>query len=117
MQLATIRIQETEILSLACPRLDALAGFHLLELVTASLKRGARRIVLDLGPITVIDFAGARAIEAASRQVGTGQLFLAGLNTRARALLRTVRVAEQVTFVDWWTDAMDREEPPMSRAA
>ena len=116
MQLATIRIQETEVLSLSCPRLDALAGFQLLELVTASMKRGARVVVLDFGPTTVIDFAGARAIEAASRQVGDGNLFLSGLNNRARALLRAVRVAPQVTLIEWWTDAMERPAP-MSRAA
>ncbi|MDB4941436.1 MAG: hypothetical protein JWP97_970 [Labilithrix sp.] len=115
MQLATIRIQDTEILSLSCPRLDALAGFKLLELVAASKKRGANTVVLDLGPNTVIDFAGARAVEAASRHVGDGRLFLAGLNSRARALLRAVRVTEHVQLVEWWTDAM--EPAPMSTAA
>ena len=115
MQLATIRIQDTEVLSLSCPRLDALAGFQLLELVTASMKRGARVVVLDFGPSTVLDFAGARAIEAASRQVGEGNLYIAGLNTRARSLLRAVRVSPQVQLVDWWTDAM--EAAPVSRAA
>jgi hypothetical protein len=114
--LATIRIHQTEILSLACPRIDVQSGAQLVELVVGSVKRGARDVVLDFSPGTVIDFAGARAVQAASVSVGAdGKLFLAGLNGRARTLLRAVRVAEHVHMVEWWTDAM--ESAPMSRAA
>jgi anti-anti-sigma regulatory factor len=114
MQLATIRIHDREILSLDCPRIDAKSASELVELVAASLKRGARIIVLDLGPTTIIDSAGARAIETASRLVGRdGRLCLAGLSCRARSLLRAVRVSERVDLVEWWTDAVD----PMAAAA
>ena len=114
MKLATIRVQDTEILSLACPRIDARAGLELVELVVDSVKRGARNVVLDLGPLTNIDFAGARALEVASRCVGDGgYLYLAGLNSRARMLLRSLRVAGDVRMIDWWTDALE----PVPRAA
>lgn len=108
MQLATIRISDTEILSLSCPRIDAHNGLVLLELVAASVKHGARSVVLDLGPRTIIDFSGARAVEAASRFTGEkGTLFLAGLNSRARALLRATRVVEHVKLIEWWSDAIE----------
>lgn len=104
MHLATVRIHDTEVLSLACPRIDARSGVALLALVSEAAKRGARKVVLDLGPSTVIDFAGARALETASAQLGGG-LVLAGLGGRARTLLRSVRVAEQLQMVEWWADA------------
>ena len=114
MQLATIRINDTEILSLKCPRLDATTGAALLELVSCSVERGARTVVLDLGYGTVVDFAGASALQAASAMVGgAGGLVIAGLGGRARSLLRSTRVAEHVRLVEWWTDAVE----PVARAA
>jgi len=114
MQLATIRINDTEILSLKCPRLDATTGAALLELVSCSVARGARTVVLDLGYGVVVDFAGASALEAASAMVGqAGCLVVSGLGGRARTLLRSTGVAEHVRLVDWWTDAVD----PVTRAA
>jgi len=113
MQLATIRIRDTEILSLACPRLDAQSGAALLELVAASVGRGARQLVLDFGPSTVIDFAGSRALEAAAMKVGEGGLCVVGLSARARAMLAALGVAPQLRMFEWWTDAVE----PVSRAA
>lgn len=113
MQLATIRIRETEILSLACPRLDAESGAVLLEIVAGSVNRGARLVVLDFGPGTFVDFAGTRAIEAAAMKLGEGGLCLVGLNIRARALLASVGVASRVRLLEWWTDAVE----PVARAA
>jgi anti-anti-sigma regulatory factor len=115
MQLATIRINDTEILSLKCPRLDARTGAALVELVRSSVEdRGARQVILDLGHGTVVDAAGARALEAASAKLGrAGDLVVVGLNGRARALLRSTGVAEHVRLVEWWADAVERT----SRAA
>ena len=113
MHLATIRVQDTEVLSLACPRLDERRGAAVVDLVLASVKNGARQVVVELGPETVIDFAGARALRAAAAEVGTGRFFVAGLSGRARAMLRAVRVSEQVRMVEWWTDAT----PPLANAA
>jgi hypothetical protein len=108
MQLATIRVNDTEILSLSCTRIDAPNGLALVELVAASVKRGARCVVLDFAPTTTVDFAGARAVRVASELVGDGgRLSLAGLNGRARALLRSLRVSEHVQLIEWWTDAID----------
>lgn len=114
MHLATIKIHDTVVLSLQYARIDADVGAAIVELIGVSVQRGARRVVLDLGPHTVIDFAGARAIEAASDRLERGEsLILVGLNGRARALLRSVRVLEKVRLVEWWTDAVE----PMTRAA
>jgi len=108
MQLAAIRINDTEILSLDYPRIDARSGLVLLELVAAAVGHGARDVVLDLGPRTTIDFSGARALEAATRFTAErGTLFLAGLNGRARALLRATRVDEHVQIVESWSDAIE----------
>lgn len=115
MQLATIRINDTHILSLRCPKVDASSGARLLGLVTSSVEGGARSVVLDLGPTTVVDFAGARALQAAGEKLGpAGRLYLAGLNGRARALLRSVNVDRHVRMVEWWTDAV---EPTLQQAA
>ena len=113
MQLATIRIRDIEVLSLACPRLDAHSGATLLELVAAAVRRGARQVVLDFGPGTALDFAGTRALEAAAMKLGEGGLCVVGLNARARAMLDAVGVAPQLRLLEWWTDAVD----PVTRAA
>lgn len=114
MLLATLRIRDTEILSFDCPRLDARRGAALLEIVVASIDRGASTVVLDFGPETTIDFAGARAIDTASARLGGGgALVVSGLGGRATAFLRSVRIAEHVRLVEWWTDAVE----PTSRAA
>lgn len=113
MQFATIRIGDTEILALSCPRLAAQSGAKLLALVMASVKRGARNVVLDFGPDTVVDFDGAEALEAASKRVATGSLYVAGLSGSARKHLRLAQVAQHLGMVDVWTDAME----PLSLAA
>ncbi len=110
MHLATIRVRDTEILSLSCRRLDAEKGSAILELVTAAAHRGCTSVVLDFGPVTVIDFAGARALEAASAVLrGRGRLFLSGLSGRARATLRALRAEEHVQMIEWWTEAVAPE--------
>ena len=115
MQLATIRINDTEVLSVRCPRIDAKSGPRLLRLVSSSVEGGARSVVLDLGPSTVVDFAGARALQAAGEKLGpAGRLYLAGLNGRARAMLRSLNVDRHVHMVEWWTDAV---EPTLQQAA
>lgn len=114
MHLATVRVHDTEVLSLSCPRLDERTGAKLIELVTSSVRRGARKIVLDLGPSTIVDFAGARALRTAAGELGSERcLFVAGLSGRARAMLRSLRVSEHVRMVEWWTDAVD----PVAQAA
>jgi hypothetical protein len=114
MLLATTRIHDTEILSFDCPRLDARRSAMLLEVVSASVERGARTVVLDFRPETVIDVVGARAIDAASARLESdGALVISGLGGRASAFLRSAHVAEHIRIVAWWADAVE----PEARAA
>ena len=110
MELATIRVRNTIILSFDDDRLDNAAGTQLLARITALLGNGVTDIVIDFAFNTSIDFAGARAIARASVIVGAGRLHLAGLDSRSRSLLRAVRVAERVHLVEWWTDAVEEKE-------
>jgi anti-anti-sigma regulatory factor len=114
MLLATVRIRDTEILSLACARLDANSGGALLGFVNASIERGTRRLVLDLGPATFVDLEGARALAKARARLGAdGHLAVAGLSARARAVLSAAGLAGSLQIVEWWTDAVS----PVARAA
>ena len=105
MELAAIRVRNTIILSFDGDRLDNAVGSQLLARITSCM--GASDVVIDFAINTSIDFAGARAIARASVIVGPGRLHLAGLDSRARSLLRAVRVAERVHIVEWWTDAVE----------
>lgn len=108
MHLATIRIHDTHVLSLACRRLDQEAGAHVVDLVKSSVAQGARTVVLDFGPFTAVDFGGARALELAAEKLGRHRgLVAAGLNARARALLRSLRLVDRVRLVEWWADAVE----------
>ena len=107
MELAAIRVRNTIILSFDGDRLDNAVGSQLLARITSCMGEGASDVVIDFAINTSIDFAGARAIARASVIVGPGRLHLAGLDSRARSLLRAVRVAERVHIVEWWTDAVE----------
>ena len=114
MHLATIRVRDTHVLSLALARLDGRSGSALIDLVSAASESGARDVVIDLHPATVVDFAGARALRSASAQLPEGgRLFLAGLNGRARAVLRSHCAADRIRLIEWWTEAME----PLADAA
>lgn len=68
---------------------------------------GARSVVLDLGPRTAIDAAGAVAIGKASVLLDPSTpLVLVGLDVRARGVLHAAQVLERVSLVEWWTDAV-----------
>jgi anti-anti-sigma regulatory factor len=109
-----VRVRQIEVLSLACPRLDAESGVTLLALVKGSVERGARSVILDFGPLTFIDLDGALAVGAARVRLGeAGSLVLSGLCPRARAVLLAAGVAGSVRMVDWWTDAVE----PATRVA
>ena len=106
MHLATIRVHDTEVLAFAYPHLDERSGAVLVRLVSLAVERGTRHVVLDLGPDTTVDFMGAQAIRTAAEQLASGgRLTVAGLNGRARAMLRSLRVTEQIHMVQWWADA------------
>ena len=108
MELAAIRVRNTIILSFDGDRLLLTGGgSQLLARITSCMGEGASDVVIDFAINTSIDFAGARAIARASVIVGPGRLHLAGLDSRARSLLRAVRVAERVHIVEWWTDAVE----------
>jgi anti-anti-sigma regulatory factor len=117
MHVATIRFHETVVISLLGARIDAEAGGRVLSLVETCMADGAKNVVLDLGPRTVIDFAGAAALGRASATLGGhGRLRLAGLSSRARARLRSLRLTEDIVLVEWWAHAVD-PEARMPRAA
>lgn len=108
MQLATLRIHETEILSLVCPRIDGRSGAALVEMVASCVGRSARDVVLDFGHGTVVDFAGVCALdEACTKLDPRGNLYVTGLSGRARALVRSLDVGRHVRMVERWTDAVD----------
>lgn len=107
MHLATIRIHDTFVLSFSCRRLDEETGAEMLTIVKSCVSQGARTVVLDFGPFTSVDFGGARALEEAAEKVGSHRgLVAAGLNARARALLRSLRLVDRVRLVEWWADAV-----------
>lgn len=115
MKLATIRIHDTFVVSLACHRLDAAAGDALITIVEDCILEGARHLVLDFGPYTVIETSGARALTLAREALGDdGALHVAGLNARARAMLRSLRVTDRVELIEWWSDGV---MPTQQRAA
>jgi anti-anti-sigma regulatory factor len=108
MHLATIRIHDTFVLSLSCRRLDVEAGRVVLDLVKSAIAQGARTVVLDFGPFTSVDFGGARALEQAAEKLGNHRgLAVAGLSSRARALLRSLRLVDRLRLVEWWADAVE----------
>ncbi len=107
MHLATIRIQDTFVLTLSCRRLDAETGEQLVELVRSAATQGARVVVCDFGPFTTMDFGGARALERASEKLPARGLVASGLNARARTLLRSLRIVDRVRLVEWWADAVE----------
>ncbi len=103
----TLRIEDTEIVSLECPRLDESSGVEVLELVAACLRRGARSVVLDFTGGSIVDSRGARAIGAACEKLGVdGRLYLSGLSGRTRGLLRGVCAAPHLHFVSRWSDVV-----------
>jgi hypothetical protein len=112
--LATVRVRQIEVLSVACARLDAESGVTLLALVKSSVERGALSVIVDFGPTTFIDLDGALAVGTARARLGdAGSLVLSGLSPRARAVLLAAGVAGSVRMVDWWTDAVE----PATRVA
>jgi len=109
LRLATIRVNDTVIVSLANARIDGACRGELLELIETCLEEGAASVVLDLGPSVVLDFAGARALTDAQKRLGQGKLTVAGLGARARTLLQSLRVHETVGIVEWWADAVEAD--------
>ncbi|MBS2012053.1 MAG: hypothetical protein JST00_04150 [Deltaproteobacteria bacterium] len=75
----------------------------------SSVAQGAKTVVLDLGPFTTMDFDGARALEVASGLLGGRGLVAAGLSSRARTLLRSLRLVDRIRLVEWWADAVQVE--------
>ncbi len=87
-------------------RVDARFGHALLDQVDRWIAEGATAVVLELGPDAVVDYAGARALGAASAKLGEGRLRVAGLGARGRTMLRSLRLSDDIALFEWWTDAV-----------
>ncbi|MET0553700.1 MAG: STAS domain-containing protein [Vicinamibacteria bacterium] len=75
-------------------RLDAAGANPVRDQIRTAIQDGARRIVLDLGPVTFIDSSGLFALVAAFKQARSvgGDTVLLGLSPAVRSVIELTRL-------------------------
>lgn len=80
--------------------LDVASAAHLGAAVLNSLERGARRLVVDLSGVRVVDSAGIGALLSAERRVRAagGELVVANASAYVRRVFEVTGVARALTL-------------------
>ena len=106
------RIQDdTRIIAVDSPRIDAAMAIRFKDDMRSETADGPDRVVLDLSRVDFIDSSGLGAIVASMKQLGRNRrLELAGLTPAVEKVFRLTRMDTIFTLFPTLDDAFDREQ-------